>query len=124
MPVTPKLLFEAAKALGRGKSEVDQRNAASRAYYAAYHRCLPIAESIGLSGETKGVHRNLIDTLTTTRDIRVKSMGYMLDQCRSLRVKADYEIHIEFSAENARLVMSQCERIMSKADALDPDGAN
>ena len=124
MPVTPKLLLEAAKALGQGKSEVDQRNAASRAYYAAYHRCLPIAESIGLPAETKGVHRDLIGTLTKTRDMQVKSMGYMLDQCRGLRVKADYEIQIEFSAENARLVMDQCERILSRADVLDPDGAD
>ena len=48
----------------------------------------------------------------------------MLDQCRGLRVKADYEIHIEFPADNARLVMRQCERILSQADALEPDGAD
>ena len=36
MSVTPDALLEAAKALGRG--EVDRRNAASRAYYVAYHR--------------------------------------------------------------------------------------
>ena len=35
MPVTPDALLEAAKALGRGEAEVDRRNAASRAYYAA-----------------------------------------------------------------------------------------
>ena len=124
MPITPELLLEAAKSLGRGGSEVDHRNAASRAYYAAYHRCRPIAERIGLSSGSQGVHRNLIDTLTSTRDRRLKSMGYMLDQCRGLRVKADYEIHIEFPADNARLVMRQCERILSQADALEPDGAD
>ena len=35
MPVTPNALLEAAKVLGRGETEVDRRNAASRAYYAA-----------------------------------------------------------------------------------------
>ena len=49
MPVTPNALLEAAKVLGRGEAEVDRRNAASRAYYAAWHQCLPIGRSVGLS---------------------------------------------------------------------------
>ena len=38
MAVTPQSLLEAAQTLGRGEAEVDWRNAASRVYYAAYHR--------------------------------------------------------------------------------------
>ena len=51
MPVTANALLEAAKVLGRGETEADRRNAASRAYYAAYHRCLPVGRSVGLSAQ-------------------------------------------------------------------------
>ena len=65
MPVTPDTLLEAAKAPGRGEAEVDRRNAANRAYYATYHRCLQIGRSFSLSADPgHGVHRQLVDTLT------------------------------------------------------------
>lgn len=95
MSVTPSELLEAAKILGRGGAEVDRRNAASRAYYAARHRCLPIGRNIGLAA--KGVvHQQLIHTLTGNPNRTLKSLGYMLEQCRRLRVKADYEIEADF----------------------------
>ena len=119
MSVTPDALLEAAKALGRGEAEVDRRNAASRAYYAAYHRCLPLSRSIGLSAEPgHGVHRQLVDTLTGSSDLRVKSVGYRLNECRKLRTQADYEIEIDFSSRDARVAIAQCERIMSQVDVL------
>lgn len=119
MPVTPNALLEAAKALGRGESEVDWRNAASRAYYAAWHRCLPIGRSVGLSAQPdQGVHRQLIETLTGNRDRTLKSLGYMLEQCRALRVGADYEIETDFPPEDARTALEQCEKILNKAGAF------
>jgi uncharacterized protein (UPF0332 family) len=119
MPVTPTLLLEAAQALRQGGSEVDQRNAASRAYYAAYHRCLPIAEGIGLVATGKGVHRDLIDTLIGARPPKLKSIGYMLEQGRRLRVKADYEIASEFARDQAQTVMGHCEAIFNSADVFE-----
>ena len=119
MPVTPDALFEAAKALGRGGAEVDRRNAASRAYYAAYHRCLPIGRSLGLSAApAHGVHRQLVDTLTESSDLKMKGIGYRLNECRKLRAQADYEIESDFSSRDARLVVEQCERILGQVDAL------
>ena len=41
MATTPEALLGAADVLSNGQGEVDWRNAASRAYYAAYHRCQP-----------------------------------------------------------------------------------
>ena len=43
MPVTPDSILESAAAMSEGDAEVDWRNATSRAYYAAYHRCRPLA---------------------------------------------------------------------------------
>ena len=98
MAVTPNALFEAARVIGQGESEVDLRNAASRAYYAAYHHCRLLGQSLRspappLQG---GVHRTLIATLTEARSSKLKSLGYMLEQCRRLRVSADYDIGSEF----------------------------
>lgn len=119
MSVTPNELLEAAKAIGRGDSEVDWRNAASRAYYAAWHRCLPIGRSVGLSAG-RGVHRQLIETLEQDRNMTLKSLGYMLRQCRKLRVKADYEIETDFSPEDARIALTQSEKILIRAEAHLP----
>lgn len=120
MPVTPNELLEAAKAIGRGDAEVDWRNAASRAYYAAWHRCLPIGRSVGISAQPRGMHQQLIDTLTESRDMTLKSLGYMLRQCRDFRVDADYWIEADFSSEDARIALTQSEKILIRAEAHLP----
>ena len=117
MSVTPTELLEAAKILGRGGAEVDRRNAASRAYYAAWHRCLPIGRAIGLATRG-GVHQQLIETLTRSSNRTLKSLGYMLEQCRRLRARADYEIEADFPPEDLRIVLTQSEKILNKADAF------
>ena len=123
MSVTPAQILEAARALAHGEAEVDQRNAASRAYYAAYHRCLPIARGMGLAARPEhGAHRNLIDTLTNpnargvSENNKLKSLGYMLDQCRRLRVQADYEIGKNFKKDDTKTALAQCTRILADAD--------
>ena len=65
-----------------------------------------------------GVHRELIDTLTGARSSKLKSLGYMLEQCRKLRVKADYDIGSEFPAGDARTALAQCVRILNQADSI------
>ena len=121
MPVTPNALLEAAKVLGRGEAEVDRRNPASRTCYAAWHQCLPIGRSVGLSAQLgQGMHQQLIGTLTGNRDLTLKSLGYMLRQCRDLRVEADYEIETDFPPEDARTALEQCEKILNKAAEFLP----
>ena len=122
MPVTPDALFEAARAIGQGESEVDLRNATSRIYYAAFHRCRPIAENLP-EPATKhgGVHRRVIDTLTENESRKLKSVGYMLDQCRKLRVEADYDIESVFLDQDAHNALAVGEKIPKKADSI-PSG--
>ena len=124
MSVTAKQLLEAAQVIGQRTSEVDLRNAASRAYYATYHRCRPIAVSVGLAAGTTSVHSALIDTLTKSLDRKLKSVGYMLDQCRGLRAKADYQIESDFSPEETQTMARQCEEIWRKANLMDPEGGS
>jgi uncharacterized protein (UPF0332 family) len=120
MAVTPNALFEAARVIGQGESEVDSRNAASRAYYAAYHRCRSLNESLpSPAPPVRGaVHRTIIEALTGARSSRLKSLGYMLEQCRRLRVNADYDIESEFRHQDARNALTLCEKILDKADSV------
>ena len=119
MPVTPDALFEAARAIGQGESEVDLRNATSRVYYAAFHRCRLLAENLpGPGAQYGGVHRRVIDTLTENKSRKLKSLGYMLDQCRKLRVEADYDIESVFRDQDAHNALAVGEKILKKADSI------
>lgn len=100
MAVTPdELLTAAERLLGQGAGEVDWRNAASRAYYGAYHRCRLVADSAGLGAtQTGGVHAGLVAAFLAPLNPRpVRALGYMLDQSRLSRVDADYNIDVPFS---------------------------
>ena len=120
MAVTPNALFEATRLIGQGESEVDLRNAASRAYYAAYHHCRLLGQSLRSPAPPVqgGVHRTLIATLTEARSSKLKSLGYMLEQCRRLRVSADYDIGSEFPHRDARAALALCEKILKKGDSI------
>ena len=121
MAVTPEDLLASDVLLGGdGASEVDWRNATSRAYYAAYHRCRSVAGAAGLSiGQIGSVHAGLVAELTAPLTPNpLKSLGYMLDQCRRRRSEADYNIDGDFERVDAEWVVEECRRIIDKADAL------
>ena len=121
MPVSPNQLLALAESLEEDDSEVQLRNSSSRAYYAAYHRCLSIGKQLGLQFEESGVHRRLIDTLTKNRSMKLKGIGYMLEQCRRLRVKADYDIELEYGKTEAQSAIECSRKILERADAYEPE---
>ena len=103
MAVSPEVLLDAAAALGSGNSEVDWRNATSRAYYAAYHSCASVARAArpGVA-ETGSVHATLIAALTDALSpAHLKGLGYMLEQSRKRRTDADYRIQEDFPRQIA-----------------------
>lgn len=78
MAVTPQQMLDAAATLmERGDGEADWRNAASQAYYGAFHQCSAVAEEARLQvAERGGVHAALIDALTRgLTPTRFKSLG-------------------------------------------------
>lgn len=118
MAVTPQGLLSAAETLGEGRTEPDWRNAASRAYYAAFHRCRLIAADLGPL-IAASAHREVIDTLSSTlRPMSMRSLGIMLEQCRRHRVIADYELKTDFTRETAHTVLETSRAILIKADAI------
>ena len=120
MAVSPEALLDAAEALGNGDREVDWRNATSRGYYAAYHASVPVAFDAGLRvGDTGSVHAALVGVLTEPlRPSRLKSFGYMLEQCRKRRTQADYRIQEQFERQIADTAISDCRRILAHAKAI------
>ena len=120
--MTPDVFLDSAKALGRGNTEIDWRNAVSRAYYAAFHRCRSIAESLdpNLDTTTKGGHAAVIDLLQQSPAPRTQvSLGYMLDACRKQRNIADYEIELDFSQVSCHTTIEMCVEILKKAGTLN-----
>ena len=119
MSVDPHTLLDAAKRLAEGEREVDQRNATSRAYYAAYHLCVAIAEELPPPARTSGVHRTLIDQLTAGNN-RLKSIGYMLEDCFRARILADYDIKTSFMPKSTKTTLEHCAKIFEMASGLPP----
>ena len=121
MSVTPQQLRDGARKAGAdaGESEVERRVAASRTYYAALHRCHPIARAQGIFADVPGTHAQVIEALTGSRDRQLKSIGWRLEQCRVKRVKADYHLADDFTLADAQLMASQCERIWASAESVD-----
>ena len=122
MPVTPDEILRSAITLGGGEAEVDWRNACSRSYFAAFHRCRKIAEAFEPHVELGGsdTHR-LVYEILTERSNKPNSVGagYMLDQCRKLRNRADYDINDEFHLASCRSAIQTSRDIMAKADAIE-----
>lgn len=96
--MTPDVILDSAKALGQGDAEMEWRNAVSRAYYAAYHRCRPIAENLDSTVDTTtGGHAAVIELLQKRPAPQTQlALGYMLDVCRKQRNIADYKIERDF----------------------------
>ena len=125
MPVTPREILDSAVALGRGKAEVDWRNACSRAYYAGFHRCRQIANALEPHADTAGpgAHRVVADILTEPSRARpAAGLGYTLRQCRGLRNAADYDVEDNFPLEACLAAIQTSEDILARADGIVPAG--
>lgn len=119
MSVSLEILLDAASELGRGVREVDWRNAASRAYYAAFHRCQALAHDQAVPVPPyAGVHRAIVEAFTERSNPRwLRGLGYRLEQCRQRRATADYDIAEPFERGTAATVLDDCREILKLANA-------
>jgi len=98
-------------------SEVDYRNAASRAYYCAFHLCRILLEKLPQSQDNIGTsHQKIIDALFLSPDKRLKSLGNKLKMARQLRHKADYKVDIRFTRYEASRALSYAQKIVLEVD--------
>lgn len=103
MPVQPADLLECARELAGRSNEADWRAAASRAYYAMFHRMRAIAVSeIGYQppqGNTS-VHRHLQDALRRGSR-RHRRFADHLRYSAADRIQADYDLSSLFNKATA-----------------------
>ena len=120
MAVAPEEILAAAKELAQGSREVDWRNAASRGYYAAYHRCMRLAREERLHIQpTASEHIALVEGLKRIGNAApLRKLGAILDQCRLRRRKADYQVEGNFERYIADTVIEDSRETISVADGF------
>ncbi len=120
MPVQPNDFITSAINIIKNGTEIDCRNAVSRAYYAAYHEADRVSQYSNGVSTKKGTHEKLSDKLkkhpgSTSKDKDIRKMGVLLEQCKKYRVEADYFIMNQFTIANAQAVVTQCQDIINLA---------
>jgi len=118
-----------AESFAQANTEIGYRNAASRAYYCAYHASLVLAEELAFAdyipGRTDkiGAHERLIKriqfgALSLSEGVKqkVSQVAHFLAQAKVLRVKADYKLGIEICKGDCDLTIAYSKKILSLID--------
>jgi uncharacterized protein (UPF0332 family) len=117
MSISSADLLSLAQELAGHDKEVHWRDAASRAYYAAFHWCQPVSQTLSeprYDSNVKGIHDYLIkkfEGAEGTHKNQLKAIAYLLKAAKNIRVKADYEIQISFEKHQAQQNIKYAERI-------------
>ncbi|WP_423595432.1 hypothetical protein [Roseateles sp. MS654] len=127
MPIESHHLLTLAEELGARPDEASRRSSISRAYYAAYHRCLAWEESLphhGDDGGLHGLHARLIGRLlhpaascSTRQAKRSMALAKLLNQQRGRRVAADYKLDEHVSQASVRAQLDAAKAVLLHCDA-------
>lgn len=97
--------------------EPNARNAASRSYYAAYHSSIPIGEGLPKYRDVSGgVHAQHIAKFIESGENNLKSIGYIMNTCKAVRHKADYDLGMDLTTEEAIQQIANTKRIIKKVN--------
>ena len=113
MPVTPDDIHGSAAALSEGDGEIDWRNAGSRAYFAAFHRCRRLAMQLEphVDVSRSDAHQVVPDILRAGG--KPRQLSYMLAQCRRTRNMADYDIDDPFPRDTGLAAVETSGRVLA-----------
>jgi hypothetical protein len=129
MSVKDTDLIQWALATSR-RDEAGVRASISRAYYAAYHRCLawearlPVkGNPSGPNGAVVGKHQELINRLrqpdaaqcSPAQQVLSKQLGMMLQQLKAQRFRADYELSASLGNTDASAACSDARTMLVRA---------
>ncbi|NYT61267.1 hypothetical protein H0A66_02850 [Alcaligenaceae bacterium] len=123
MSISERDLIDLAKASYEyAQDEVDHRSAISRAYYAAYHRCLDFHSRLPYGGKEPrgggGVHDKLIHRLKnptiTNEALSAQSceLGHKLQTLKMRRNVADYRLERTVRPEESELTIREVEVLL------------
>ena len=117
MSVSPADFMDSASALSLGADEMAQRNALSRAYYAAFHRAaVSYPPEENRRGGT-GMHRNYLDQLQNHQaGSKERIVGAKLTQLYQRRVLADYRLQNSLQTDAVARQLDTAKQIFSLLD--------
>lgn len=100
-----------------GNQEVDYRNAVRRAYYAVFHVCKNLLETLPNSPRQIGTsHQVLIDRLLSHPDKRLEPLGHQLARARDCRIWADYYLNKKFPGYDAGRLLILAQNIFAAVE--------
>jgi uncharacterized protein (UPF0332 family) len=110
--------LKSAEQLLQTGDEMGYRNAVSRAYYALYHRCLPLFNEIS-DHPADDHHAQVVRTLR--QQPKLKSIVNRLNNLRKRRNTADYELHKTLSYYDAVSAVKMAQKAIQELDKLPQD---
>ncbi len=127
MAITARELLQYAESLAQASEEVRVRNAAGRAFYAAHHSCRPVYDRLNAGRRTReGTHQRLIRLFTgfvggPNEEVsrKVRAVGAMYRHARELRSKADYDIAIDFTRDECKVLLETAKTIIEWMTELE-----
>jgi hypothetical protein len=118
MSIDTSDLLRLAQQLAAGDSECEWRSGASRAYYAAYHKALDVADlCLPPSSAATGLHRQLSNRFQAEGKTGAR-LAYALVALKRVRTRADYLLAASFSQRDATDAVARSIAFMPQADAF------
>ncbi len=108
--------IKSAEQLLETGDEMGYRNAVSRAYYALYHRCLPLFNEIS-DRPADDHHAQVVRTLR--QQPQYQSIANRLNNLRKRRNTADYELHKTLSRYDAIMAVKMAQNAIEELDQLE-----
>jgi uncharacterized protein (UPF0332 family) len=110
-----------ARHLASRGNEADGRSSVSRAYYAVFHaaRDLLTAQRFRVPRADRA-HKYLYFRLNNCGDSRVENAAILLDNLRSLRNEADYDVRRPWIANAVPDAIADAQNVLQVLDALAP----
>jgi len=116
MAVKSPEFMASAKLMLSSSSEIDFRNAVSRAYYSVYHSALQNSIRIGLPQYATGsTHERLVESFKNNGH---KPIAYRVADHHRKRCIADYKTEVDLSHAQAHSQILSMEQLISDLDAL------
>jgi uncharacterized protein (UPF0332 family) len=109
-------LLSLASSLAAEPGECEWRSAASRAYYAAYHKALTVAEACLPPNPFAGGEHERLTERFKQHSSKGKQIAYVLIDLKKTRTIADYKLASAFQQMDAADFIPRCEVFLEKVD--------
>jgi uncharacterized protein (UPF0332 family) len=117
--MNPRDFLNLADALAMGTEEAEWRSAASRAYYATFHVARQLLQGCGFAvPRADQAHSYLGQRLSNCGHPDVEEAGESLNEMRTRRNKADYDLHWPFLQTKAIQQVDTALTVIQLLDAV------